>query len=162
MSTDKRSRGPSTGVRAARRRRRQQRVVRTLTILLLLVGIGGFAMANVLDGSVAKTSVEDERALGQQDPAAAAKVLRNRVVPIKDAYDAYAAASLAAVSARREVITLFNQAQSPSTSGSQKAASAKEQLPRSLAAYGAAVEQENVARQAYSSQLKLLMAVIHQ
>jgi hypothetical protein len=161
MSTDKRSRGPSAEVWAAMRRRRQQRVVRTVTILLLLVGIGGFAAANVLDGSGARLSVADESALGQQDPAAAAKVLRNRVAPIKDAYDTYAAASLATVSARREVITLFNQAKPPSPPGSEAAAGAKDELPNSLAEYGAAVERENVARQAYSAQLKLLMAVIH-
>lgn len=161
MSTDKRSRGASGAARSAGQRQRQQRVVRTLTILLLLVGIGGFVVATVVDSSGAKTSVADERTLGQQDPAAAAKVLRNRVAPIKDAYDTYAAASLATVSARRDVIKLFNQAKPQSTSGSQAAASARDELPKSLAAYGAAVARENVARQAYSTQLKLLMTVVH-
>lgn len=88
-------------------------------------------------------------------------MLRSRVAPIKDAYDTYTAASLAAVSARRDVITLFNQAKPPSTSGSQTGASAMDELPKSIAAYGAAVERANVARQAYTKQLKLLMAVVH-
>jgi Tfp pilus assembly protein PilV len=132
-----------------------------MTILLLLVGIGGFAAANVVAGSVAKTSAADEQALGQQDPAAAAKVLSNRIAPIKDAYETYAAASLTAVSARRDVILLFNEAKPPSTPGSPAAASAKLRLPSSLAAYTAAIERENVARKAYTRQLALLMAVVH-
>jgi hypothetical protein len=132
-----------------------------LTILLLLTGIGGFAVANVVDSSVAKTAAENEMALGQQDPAAAARMLRSRVTPVKSAYDTYAAASLATTSARRDVITLLNQAKPPSTSGSQAAPGAMGELPQSMAAYGAAVERENIARQAYTRQLALLMAAVH-
>ena len=130
-------------------------------MLLLLVGLGGYVVAAAADSSVAKTSVADERALGQQDPATAAKALRSRVTPIKGAYDTYVAASLAVVSARGDVNKLFNQVRSPSTSGSLGVAGAKDKLSKGIAAYGAAVERANVARKAYADQLALLMAEVH-
>lgn len=138
-----------------------QRTARAFAMLLLLVGLGGYVVAAAADSSVAKTSVADERALGQQDPATAAKALRSRVTPIKGAYDTYVAASLAVVSARGDVNKLFNQVRSPSTSGSLGVAGAKDKLSKGIAAYGAAVERANVARKAYADQLALLMAEVH-
>jgi hypothetical protein len=135
--------------------------VRTFTIVMLLVGLGGYVVAAAADRSVAKTSVADDRALGQQDPATAEKALRSHFAPIKGAYDSYAAASTAVVSARGDVNKLFNQVRSASTSGGPGAAGAKDELTKGIAAYGAAVQREDVARKAYADQLALLMAEIH-
>jgi hypothetical protein len=136
--------------------------LRTFTILLLLVGLGGYVVAAAADRSVAKTVVADDRALGQQDPAMAAKALRSHFSPIKGAYDNYLAASSAVVSARGDVNKLFNQVRSGSPSGSLGAAGAKNELANSITEYGAAVQQEDVARKAYADQLRRLMAEIHQ
>jgi hypothetical protein len=147
------------GGRGSRRGPRQP--ARTFAILLLLVGLGGYVVAAAADSSVGKTSVADETALGQQDPVAGAQTLRSRVTPIKVAYDSYAAASLAVVTARADVIKLFSTVRAQSTPGSVEATTARGQLSTGIAAYGAAVERENEKRQAYARQLALLMAEVH-
>jgi hypothetical protein len=138
-----------------------RRPTRTIAILLLLVGLGGYVVAAASDSSVANSSAAAERALGQQDPATAAQALRSRVAPLKVTYDSYAAASLAVASARGEVTRLLNQVRSPSASGSQTVAAAKVELSASISAYGEAIAREKVARQAYADQLAPLMAEIH-
>ena len=175
MSTEDPSRGPAAKGPAtvSRWQRRQlaretrgststaRHPARTFTVLLLLVGLGGFVVAAAADSSVAKTSVADERALGQQDPATAARALRSHVTQIVGAFDAYAASSIAVVSARGDVNKLFNQVRSSSASGSLAVARAKDKLSKGIAAYGAAIERQNVARQAYTDRLALLMAEVH-
>jgi hypothetical protein len=135
---------------------------RALAILLLLVGLGGYVVAAATDSSVAKTSAADEAALGRKDAATAAAALRIRIAPVQGAYDTYAAASLDVVSARGAVNKLVTRVRSTSASGGPGAASAKDALSKGIAAYGAAVERENVARQAYAKQLAPLMAEVHQ
>ena len=138
-----------------------RRPTRTIAVLLLLVGLGGFVVAAAADSSVAKISASADRALGQQDPATAAQALRGRVAPLKVSYDSYAAASLAVASARSEVTRLLNQVRSPSTSGGPGVAAARDELSSGISAYGEAIAREKAARQAYADHLALLMAEIH-
>jgi len=176
MSTDEHSRTPAADSPSARSRRQSRQLAargeprsrpgtrhpgRAFAILLLLVGLGGYVVAAAADSSTGKTSVADETALGQQDPVTGAAALRSRVTPIKVTYDIYAAASLAAARARDDVSRLLSHARALSSSGSEEAATARDQLSTGIAAYGAAVERENLARQAYARQLALLMAEVH-
>ena len=138
-----------------------RRPTRTLAILLLLEGLGGYVVAAAADSSVAKLSAANDQALGQKDPVTEAQILHSRVTPIKGTYDTYAAASLAVATARGEVTRLLNQVRSPSTPGDPEVAAARDGLPSSIAAYGAAIAREKVARQAYSDHLALLMAEVH-
>jgi hypothetical protein len=139
----------------------QRSLARTSAILLLLVGLGGYVVAAAADSSVSKTAVADEKGLGAQNPVTAAQAYRSHISPIKSAFDTYAAASLAVVSARDDVNRLFNQVRSAPTSKSPAAATARDQLSQGITAYGAAVEREDVARQAYADQLALLMTEMH-
>jgi hypothetical protein len=124
------------------------------------VGLGGYVVAAAADSSVTNTPVADDSTLGQQDPASAARALSSHVTTVQRTYDTYAAASLAVVSARRDVNKLIDKVRSP-TSRNPGAAGAKDLLSKRIAAYGAAVERENVARQAYAVQLAHLMAEEH-
>jgi len=157
MSTDDRPRGPAAGGRSASTGWQPARI---LAILLLLVGLGGYVVAAAADSSVANAPVATDSTLGQQDPASTAKALSSRVTRVQGAYDTYAAASLAVVSARRDVNRLIDKVRSP-TSGNPGAAGAKDALSKGIAAYGAAVERENVARKAYAVQLAPLTAEVH-
>jgi hypothetical protein len=138
----------------------QRSLARTSAILLLLVGLGGYVVSAAADSSVSKTAVADDKGLGAQNPVTAAQAYRSHISPIKSAFDTYAAASLAVVSARDDVNRLFNQVRSASAK-SPAAATAKDQLSQGITAYGAAVEREDVARQAYAAQLALLMTEMH-
>jgi hypothetical protein len=157
MSTDDRVREPAAGGRSASTR---WQPARALAILLLLVGLGGYVVAAAADSSIARTSVADEAALGQKDPATEAAALRIRIIPVQGAYDTYAAASLAVVYARDDVNKLVKRVRSAPASGSPGAASARDGLSKGISAYAAAVERENVARQAYAKLLAPLMAEV--
>ena len=137
-----------------------RRPARTVAILLLLVGLGGYVVAAATDSSVAELSAASHQALGQNDPVAEAQTLQGRITPIKSTYDTYAAASIAVASARSEVTRLLSQVRSPSTSVGQ-VADARDRLPSRIAAYGEAIARQKVARQAYSDHLALLMAEVH-
>jgi hypothetical protein len=89
-------------------------------------------------------------------------VLRLRVLPVQSTYDTYARASLAVVAARADVNQLIRQVRSTSASGSPGEAAARDLLSRGIAAYSAAVEREDVARQAYARQLAHLKAEVRQ
>ncbi|MEP7193835.1 MAG: hypothetical protein ABI903_13325 [Actinomycetota bacterium] len=158
MSTDNRLQAPAAGRRSAPTRWQPARI---LAVLLLLVGLGGYVVAAAADSSVAKTSAADVTALGQQDPGTAAAVLRLRVLPVQSAYDTYARASLAVVSARRDVTKPISQVRFLSTSGSARTSASMDLLSKGIVAYGAAVEREDVARLAYAHQLALLMTEVH-
>jgi hypothetical protein len=138
-----------------------RRPARTVAILLLIVGLGGYVVAAAADSSVARLAAANDQALGQKNAAAEAQTLQGRVEPIKSSYDTYAAASLAVTAARGEVTRLLSQVRSPSTSGGPEVAAARDNLPSSIAAYGAAIAREKVARQAYGDHLALLMAEMH-
>jgi hypothetical protein len=134
---------------------------RTFAILFLLVGLGGYAAAAGADNSHSQTASVDEKALGMRDPAVVAEALNNRVTPLKETYDEYAAASLAVARAREKVTILLNEAASTSGTGSLNAAKAKEELPAAIALYDAAIQRERVTGQAYTRLLPSLMREMH-
>jgi hypothetical protein len=159
MSTDNRFWEGDTGRRSASTRWQPARI---LAVLLLLVGLGGYVVAAAADSSVANTSAADITALGRQDPGTAATVLRLRVLSVQSAYDTYARSSLAVVSARGDVNRLIKHVRSLSTSGSPGTPAARDLLTKGIAAYDAAIEREDVARQAYARQLAHLKAEVRQ
>ena len=150
-----------SATRAPSRSRPERKPARALAILLFLVGIGGFVVANAADRSHAPTAVQDEAVLGQQNPVGAAQALRAQIRPVKRSFDTYAAASGAVAAARADVTNLFNALSPPSAAGSPEAAAAKLRLSAGIAAYGAAVEREQVSRIAYDKRLELLLRQVH-
>jgi hypothetical protein len=138
-----------------------RRPARAVAILLLLVGLGGYVVAAAADHSVGKVSAVEDRALGTQDPVAAASALRRRTTPITTTYNTYASASLVVGSTRGELTRLFNLVRPTSTAGPAEAADARGRLSESIAAYGVAIERQKVAQQAYAHELALLMAEVH-
>jgi len=143
------------------RSRPKRKPARAMAIVLFLVGIGGFVVSNAADRSHAPTAVRDEAVLGQQNPVGAAQGLRAQVRPVKRSFDTYAAASGAVAATRADVSNLFNALGPPSAAGSPEAVAAKLRLSAGIAAYGAAVEREQVARIAYDNRLELLLRQVH-
>jgi hypothetical protein len=152
---------PTAPPRAAPQRAQVRQPARTVAIVLLLVGLGGFVVAAAADSSHSQTADMDERALGARDPVAATAALNNSVEALTAAYDEYAAASLAVATAREKVTILLRDASSPSGTGSPKAAQAKEELPAAIAVHSAAIQRELVAGQVYTRLLVPLMREMH-
>jgi hypothetical protein len=153
---------PTTPPRAAPPPAKVRHPARTFAILFLLLGLGGYVAAAGADSSHSQTSGVDDQALGQRDPVVAAEALDIRVTPLKEAYDEYAAASLAVTRAREKVTILLNEASSSSGTGSLRAGPAKEELPTAIALYGAAIQRERATGQAYTRLLPPLMREMHQ
>ena len=158
------STGPATAGSAKpaqSRSRPGRKPARALAIVLFLVGIGGFVVANAADRSHAPTAVQDVAVLGQQNPVGAAQALRAQIRPVKRSFDTYAAASGAVAATRADVTNLFNALDPPSAVGSPEAVAARLRLSAGIAAYGAAVEREQVARITYDTRLELLLRQVH-
>jgi hypothetical protein len=140
---------------------RGQSLTRALAILLFLVGFGGFVVAAASDQSVQKSSAADETTLGQRDPVAAAKTLRTGFTSVNSAFNAYAAASQVVATARQDVTTQFAKVAAVSGRGGAGLAAANRELSGAIAAHGAAVAREQVARQVYVDRLDVLIKEVH-
>lgn len=152
--------GPPPPVRS---RRRGRRVAWTFAVLLLLIGIGGFAAAAAIDNSNEDSFAADSKALGERDADTVTRELEAGVAKAKRAYDDYVAAENAVFEAHEDVTYRFNEVVSPlNPADLLGTARAREEFHQVItpviAAYVAAVEQERTARQAYVTQLMLLTA----
>lgn len=143
---------PPTVARRAGARRWQWTV--WLSVVLLLIGIGGFVTANGIDSHSVKTFAEEYAALDGRDPGTTGDALDAQVSEVKAAFDDYVLAA-AAVRRRHEAVTdAFNEA----LASSDEVMSRK--LDRVMAAYRAALRRERVKRQAYFAELRSLKVEI--
>jgi len=126
-------------------------------VILALVGLGGFALATAADNGNRDTFAADYRALGTHDATDQAAVLARLNASVKTTFDAYMAAEEAVWSAHEAVTSAVNDVVANDNAGNTAGAqAARDRLGPALAAYEAAVAQEQAAQQSFLAQLALL------